>query len=158
MSIDIVQYRRSIGSFNSSLRNFSTRKVKPTNKTSYKNTYKEYLFQCNVFKIFSLFILLNISVLQFNGSKFAVHKRNISQNIFIFGDQDKCIEYSYSNISNFQIRYVNGNRNKKGLHICHWNKSNSSMPSKMSEIRNLISVHRPHFLGISEANYDCKKT
>ena len=40
----------------------------------------------------------------------------------------------------------------KGLRICHWNKANSAMLSKLSEIKNIISTHKPHCLGISEAN------
>ena len=38
--------------------------------------------------------------------------------------------------------------------MCHWNKSNSAMSTKMPEIKNLISIHRPHLLGISEVNFD----
>ena len=43
------------------------------------------------------------------------------------------------------------------MRICHWNKSNSAMKSRLSEVKNIISSHRPHFLGISEANIDLKK-
>ena len=60
--------------------------------------------------------------------------------------------YNYANLSNFHSKYTNGNRQKSGMRICHWNKSNSKLQSKMSEIKKLINIHKPHIFGISEAN------
>ena len=77
--------------------------------------------------------------------------------IFSRSEQIKNHYYMFSNISNFQSKYLYGNRNKSGLRICHWNKSNAAMTSRLSEIRNIISVHRPHLLGISEANIYCNQ-
>ena len=47
---------------------------------------------------------------------------------------------------------MNGNKNSQGLRLVHWNKENSSMSSKLNDIKQIISTHRPHCLGISEAN------
>ena len=55
-------------------------------------------------------------------------------------------------MTNFYARYTYGNRSQSGLKICHWNKSNSKMHSRMTEIKEIVSSHRPHLLGISEAN------
>ena len=64
--------------------------------------------------------------------------------------------YKYTNISNFQSKYLYGNRDHKGMRICHWNKSNSSMGSRLPEIKNIISMHLPHIFGVSEANINTK--
>ena len=63
-------------------------------------------------------------------------------------------EYGYKIISNFQSRYKYGNKSAKGIRISHWNKSHSFMFSRMAEIKNIISEHKCHILGISEANFD----
>ena len=57
----------------------------------------------------------------------------------------------FSQISNFEARYTNGNRSK-GIKISHWNKGGSYLINKMPEIKNIISQHKPHIFGISEAN------
>lgn len=41
---------------------------------------------------------------------------------------------------------------EQGIKIGHWSKGPSHLENKMGEIENLISTHRPHLLGISEAN------
>ena len=50
------------------------------------------------------------------------------------------------------MKYVNGNRNRNGIKIGHYNKGHSMMQSRMFEIKDLVSTHQPHILGISEAN------
>ena len=41
----------------------------------------------------------------------------------------------------------------KGLKICYWNKANSKLGSRISEIKHIISEHKPAVIGISEANF-----
>ena len=60
--------------------------------------------------------------------------------------------FIFTAVSNFQSRYVNGNRSSKGIKIGHWNKGNSHLVNKMAEIKNIIGSHHPHILGVSEAN------
>ena len=55
-------------------------------------------------------------------------------------------------VTNFHNKYTNGNRKPKGIKIAHWNKGSSLLTNKMPEIRNIISNHHPHILGLSEAN------
>ena len=55
-------------------------------------------------------------------------------------------------LTNFMTRYTNGNGKNKGIKICHWNKGGSFLINKMPEIKNIISQHHPHILGVSEAN------
>ena len=55
-------------------------------------------------------------------------------------------------MTNFYARYTYGNRTRGGLKICHWNKSNAKMQSRIAEIKEIISCHQLHLLGISEAN------
>ena len=61
-------------------------------------------------------------------------------------------EALFKTVTNFQARYTNGNRRSRGIKICHWNKGGSFLINKMPEIKNLISQHHPHILGVSEAN------
>ena len=77
-----------------------------------------------------------------------------SQNIHpcrVIGDDCKLF-YIFTRISNFEARYVNGNRSSKGIKIAHWNKGNSHLVNKISEIKNIMAKHNPHILGVSEAN------
>ena len=60
----------------------------------------------------------------------------------------------FSMVSNFQNRYLFGNkRSEKGLKILHWNKGSSHLQNKMVEIKGIVETHRPHVLGLSEANF-----
>ena len=59
---------------------------------------------------------------------------------------------SFTAISNFISRYVNGNKKNQGIKIAQWNKGNAFLQSKMAKIESLVSGLHPHILGISEAN------
>ena len=61
--------------------------------------------------------------------------------------------YQFSNLDNHYSKYTNGNRRNNGIKIYHFNKGNSFLATKIHEIENIISMHRPHVLGISEANF-----
>ena len=71
--------------------------------------------------------------------------------------QSKIKTYSFwqSNKSrNKTIKSVNGNRYSrgKGIKLLAWNKGNSLLQNKHNEIQTLIRTHKPHILGLSEAN------
>ena len=53
---------------------------------------------------------------------------------------------------NFIAKITYGNRKEKGLKILHWNKGPSSLHRKHQEIETIIQAHKPHVLGLSEAN------
>ena len=59
---------------------------------------------------------------------------------------------SFSMVTNFQSRYLYGNKRNQGIKICHWNKGGSHLKNKMPEIKNIVSGLHPHIFGISEAN------
>ena len=56
---------------------------------------------------------------------------------------------------NSLVKAENGNRGQrgKGIKIVAWNKGNSLLQNKHSEIQTIIASHHPHILGLSEANY-----
>ena len=47
---------------------------------------------------------------------------------------------------------VNGNRREKGIKVIHWNKGPSYLENKINDIETVIDCHKPHMLGLSEAN------
>ena len=49
-----------------------------------------------------------------------------------------------------KIKY--GNRSNRGIKLSHWNAGSAFLVNKKHEIENVIARHRPHLLGISEAN------
>ena len=62
-------------------------------------------------------------------------------------------EYVFKMVSNFENRYLYGNKSIKGIRICHWNKGSSFLENKMIEVKNLTDQFHPHVLGLSEANF-----
>ena len=59
---------------------------------------------------------------------------------------------SFNMVTNFQSRYLHGNRRANGIKICHWNKGPGFLQNKTAEIKNVINGLNPHIFGISEAN------
>ena len=55
-------------------------------------------------------------------------------------------------VTNFQSRYLHGNRRSGGIQISHWNKGPGFLQNKIPEIKNIINGLHPHIIGISEAN------
>ena len=55
---------------------------------------------------------------------------------------------------NFLARMLHGNRSQRGhgIKLIHWNKGPAFLHNKHQEIEVLIANHRPHVLGLSEAN------
>ena len=59
---------------------------------------------------------------------------------------------SSSKSRNFIARMVNGNGRERGIKIIYWNKGPSFLENKFNEIEAVIDDHKPHMLGLSEAN------
>ena len=47
---------------------------------------------------------------------------------------------------------VNGNGRQRGIKIIHWNKGSSFLENKFNEVEAVINGHKPHMIGLSEAN------
>ena len=60
--------------------------------------------------------------------------------------------FSSRMITNFSLRYLNGNRKSGGIKISHWNKGPGFLQNKMPEVKNILNGLHPHILGLSEAN------
>ena len=54
---------------------------------------------------------------------------------------------------NFYAKYTYGNRNQNGIKIAHFNKGPAFLKNRIHEIESIIQDHKPHILGLSEANF-----
>ena len=75
-----------------------------------------------------------------------------SCSFFIFHGINILACSTFTMITNFQSRYLNGNRRNGGIKISHWNKGPGYLQTKMPEINRVVDGIHPHILGISEAN------
>ena len=55
---------------------------------------------------------------------------------------------------NFLARMLHGNRSQRGhgIKLIHWNKGPAFLYNKHQEVEIVVANHRPHVLGLSEAN------
>ena len=167
MGISIQHYRARIGLFNLRKNVFRTC-TKPTNQKPTRLLFS--LRICPVL-VFSLVLLISPSP----GKAFPtqeyqnthpcpipriLYSSQIFKNIHpcrpVSRTFSACDEihssYIYTRVSNFQSRYVNGNKTSKGIKKAHWNKGNSHLMNKMPDIKNIVAKYHPQILGISEAN------
>ena len=174
MGNDINQYRARIGSFNNVFSKTRNYKIKPTNNyPTYKVNPSENLIADNQpYKLFYikavLMIPIIISVLTaINQSDTYLFKCNnppsqtylpghVSTDLTTYFLLPYTVNVlaasSFKMVTNFQSRYLYGNRKNQGIKICHWNKGGSHLKNKMPEIRNIVSGLHPHIFGLSEAN------
>ena len=54
---------------------------------------------------------------------------------------------------NKAVHILNGNRDRKGIRLAHWNPGSAYLHNKMTELKLAVAEHQPHLLGISEANF-----
>ena len=87
----------------------------------------------------------------FGGKTFEGRSINYCR-IFLKKEENGAYFYSFSNLDNKFSKYTNGNRKQRGIRIYHFNKGNAHLCNRIHEIENIISTHRPHILGLSEAN------
>ena len=167
MGIELSQYRACIGSFNSKASNYRI-KNNVTQSTENLPTYNFFYLSAAILipiiigsmaAIYRCDDYCNYQVVK-NNQKHNIQDKNFSGDISVDFSSSFILQYtlnvfaasSFSMISNFQSRYLNGNRKNQGIKICHWNKGGSHLQNKMPEIRQLVSGLHPHILGISEAN------
>ena len=166
MGIELGQYRACIGSFNSKISNYRI-KNNVTQTTENQPTYNFFYLSAAILipiiigsmaAIYRCDEYCNYQVVRNNQQN--IQDKNFSGDISVDFSSSFILQYtlnvfaasSFSMISNFQSRYLNGNRKNQGIKICHWNKGGSHLQNKMPEIRQLVSGLHPHILGISEAN------
>ena len=172
MGIDINQYRAAIGTFS---RNGPFKLIFKTEK-SRKNKGGNYFKWVKFFLLFCLSFMLavaevnNIKIqkpesiciagkhnlmsatIEVNGK--IIEGRSINCCRTFFKKEEKGVHfYRFSNLDNHFSKYTNGNRNKNGIRICHFNKGGAFLHNRIHDIENIISQHRPHLLGISESNH-----
>ena len=63
------------------------------------------------------------------------------------------LQYLSSKQRNKKVRAINGNRERRGIRLAHWNAGSAHLPNKMNQLELAVADHHPHLLGISEANF-----
>ena len=150
MSIDIDAYRCRIGSFcHPSQKRFKDVTPARNRDTSIPNWKSLTL-------IFLKFILLSAVFAQVQCSQTQVRQNVENVKLVTSNNREYSINksdfISYSEDNNFNARYKYGNR-RHGLKLLHWNKGQSLLENKVSEIETIIGGYRPHIFGLSEANF-----
>ena len=164
MGIDIQQYRASIGSFLPSRNNsykYSIHKSKQPTET--KNTNLLYYLMllvafCFIFISYIYYQIMHSSKTSSTSEIYSNIQEIVNcktSSTFLPDTKpplDDFISTLFYMVTNFQSMCTYGNKKNKGIKISHWNKGGSFLINKMPEIRNIISQHHPHILGLSEAN------
>ena len=169
MGVGIQQYRSAIGTNEcSSCKTFSVHNSKNSNTNYVCPKHKVSLIvfsKVNIIFFATFFLLIQYNIAQINDK--AHSNNNITNQVQEKGYrlmsqshiscQSKIKTYSFwqSNKSrNKNIKSVNGNRYSrgKGIKLLAWNKGNSLLQNKHNDIQTLIRTHKPHILGLSEAN------
>ena len=163
MGNDINQHRARIGSFNNCTNRLvlsnSINKIDPTENqdSTYKFSYLKIVIMIPILISFCTAINLSDSHLFKSTSALPSHNGQASTpdlmtSILLPYTVNTLAASSFSMVTNFQSRYLHGNKKNQGIKICHWNKGGSHLVNKMPEIRNIVSGLHPHIFGISEAN------
>ena len=161
--IDIIQYRKSIGSFRQKIR---SKKGKYCKNKWAKQDYGLLLtfkITCVVMKVWMIFVLVaglgsDVTVLDQDNVRLQAgpqvqleHWQGGCHSVGgeRHGTEQVCfLRQGKLKTSNFLARYINGNIGPKGIKNLHLNIR--SLKFKVSEVRNLIKEHAPHILGLSE--------
>ena len=171
MGVDIQQHRAAIGSFIQK-GYFSCKQMrkhqnfKPRSNKMFFNIIKLLLITCITFlalaepnNLYEASVTISIAETHSLSTITCAGEINggVSLNrnrVFIFTESSNRVQYyRFANLDNKYSKYTNGNRKHSGIRIYHFNKGNSHLNNRMHEIENIISSHRPHVLGISEANF-----
>ena len=146
MGVDIIQHRANVGSFNNVFNRLQTFKCKPTEDyQTYRIPYIK-MVVCIPIIISSLVSIYQSDTYCHTSSSFQLQSNSqtgqvctdITTSLFLPFSFNVLAASSFSMLSNFHIRYINGNRKNQGIKICHWNKCGSHLKNKMPEIKNLI--------------------
>jgi hypothetical protein len=134
MGIELGQYRACIGSFNSKISNYRI-KNNVTQTTENQPTYNFFYLSAailipiiigSIAAIYRCDEYCNYQVVRNNQQN--IQDKNFSGDISVDFSSSFILQYtlnvfaasSFSMISNFQSRYLNGNRKNQGIKICHW--------------------------------------
>ena len=167
MAIDLNQYRATIGIFLS---------VYHLTKQTWKNLYDSkyfsslahywYIFFLKVLILFvvtsfTYFLSLNCmgNVTAHSGMPItdALSNHDLNQTISCYALPSTetlsiFVDSLFMMVTNFESRCKYGNKKASGIKIAHWNKGGSFLINKMTDVKSIISNHRPMVLGLSEAN------
>ena len=160
MGINIIEYRANIGSFYNNLVRIRTkvRKNSPTNWNY--NKFDVYSFRIIIYCLLVFVPIVVYSITYLEKADVAVNILEKSDKSYIsdiFGKYDNlgdCVltTFLFKMVTNFENRYLHGNRKLSGIKISHWNKGGSHLGNKILEVKSIISETRPHIFGLSEAN------
>ena len=178
MDISIQAYRCRIGTFVPKINIVLQKKTFKSMSKNYNQSTEYTIAKCFILPILlaSLFIpVKNLFHLQHINTSynhplypthdcFSVHQPrpadlcsgNISADIscnFILSHGVSILgAFTFNMVTNFQSRYLHGNRRSGGIKISHWNKGPGFLQNKIPEIKNLINGLHLLIIGISEAN------
>ena len=159
MGISAEEYRSRIGSF---LPNCS-RATKSRNLTDFNSgkypTNLEITCSCKllVSAVSVTLVAVTLSLLTVYPMSHQIQLNNHPLHINltlpeVHSVSDKVADSMFAMISNFQSRYLYGNKSAGGIKISHWNKGPGHLHTKLPEIKNIIGGLHPHVIGISESN------
>ena len=171
MDVDINQYRAAIGSFIP--QNNSYKCLKSYSKSKMRKQQSMFInikFILIPIIMFTLAELNSLTVTSASnvaasekhnlscwahedGKSMKLKAINIKQNFIKSETMDGGVYFKFSNLDNKYAKYTYGNRKQAGIRIYHFNKGNAHLCNRIHEIENIISTHRPHILGLSEANF-----
>ena len=159
MGVSLQTYRLRIGSFQQGFNRSCSRSI---NKRSCKRNLKALLtiiFLIN--SVLVLTVLLSqywrpcLSVSNSRGS-------SCSEPLSPSGSVHLCLKATLltykphisKRLRNFLARMLYGNRSQRGhgIKLLHWNKGPSFLHNKHQDVETVLASHRPHVLGLSEAN------
>ena len=160
MGNSIVQYRVSIGPFysryNSYVRFCSKRqKYSPTKRVFSKKVIRNLgKIVLSLLVMIPIFFYLIAEILNCDSVQCSVQPGQPSSSRTGIYSDSFCIltMFLFKMVTNFENRYLFGNRRISGIKISHWNKGRSLLRNKMIEVRNIINDVHLHILGLSEAN------
>ena len=70
-----------------------------------------------------------------------------------YGQRSGVLQHISNKQRNQIARAINGNRDAKGIRLAHWNPGSAHLGNKMTQLELAVADHKPHLLGISEANF-----
>ena len=73
--------------------------------------------------------------------------------LLTIGQQSGTWQHMSSKQRNQFVKAINGNRDARGIKLAHWNPGSAHLHNKMTQLELAVADHKPHILGISEANF-----
>ena len=135
MGVDINVYRAAIGRFSNASMNLVKIKREPGKSDKLKP------FKWNKFLLL-LCLLISAATFVKNTQKLdapsaCISVRHISGQKSLSVNFNGAIKYDFTHLNNKYSKRTNGNRNKNGIRICHFNKGNSILQNRISEVETM---------------------